>query len=201
MKTKRNPRVDAYIAKAAEFARPILRQVRELVHEACPEVEEEIKWSFPFFVHHGILCSVAAFKAHCTLGFWHQGMKRVLGAGGDKPGAMGHFGRITRREDLPDDATLRRYIREAAKLNESGVPGRPAKKPQGELPTPKDLAAALKKHARAAKTFADFSTTHRREYVEWITEAKQEETRQKRLRTAVEWLMEGKSRHWKYQRS
>ncbi len=193
-------RVDDYIAKAAPFARPILTQVRGLVHRACPEVVETIKWGFPNFQYQGkILCGMAAFKAHCTLGFWHKGMVKVIGDdGGKAEQAMGSMGRITSLEDLPGEAAMIRYIKAAMKLNESGESARPKPKPKPPVETPDDLAAALKKNKKAAATWESFPPSHRREYVEWITEAKREETREKRLLTTMEWLAEGKQRNWKY---
>jgi uncharacterized protein YdeI (YjbR/CyaY-like superfamily) len=202
MSTQRDPRVDAYIAKSAEFARPILTHLRELVHQACPDATETLKWSMPHFEYAGaILCGMAAFKAHCTFGFWHQGMQAVLRKDGiDGESAMGSFGRITSLNDLPGDKALLRYLREAAKLNASGAPARPrtARGPAKELPVPADLAAALKKNKTAATAWAEFSPSHRKEYIQWITEAKRDETRQSRLATTLEWLAEGKPRNWKY---
>ena len=199
-----DPRIDAYIAKSAEFARPVLRRLRALVHDACPEAEETMKWSMPSFLHNGkILCGMAAFRVHCTFGFWHQEMAKVLGedgAGADE--AMGSFGRITSLADLPSDAAMRRYIRKAAKLNESETPARPrpVRKPAAGLPVPADLAAALRKNKAAGATFARFRPSHRKEYIEWITEAKRDETRAKRLATTLEWLAAGKARNWKYEK-
>ncbi len=193
---KKDPRVDAYIGKSADFAKPILRRIREIVHKGCPEVEETIKWGMPHFDYKGMLCGMAAFKEHCALGFWKN--KLVLER---NPEAMGQFGRITSLSDLPEDRVLLGYVREAARLNEAGVKvprkAREAKKPPR---TPADLAAALKKNAKARATFEGFSPSQRREYVEWITGAKTEETRAKRLGTAVEWMAEGKPRNWKYMR-
>ena len=195
-----DPRVDAYIAKSADFAQPILRHLRKLVHEACPTATETIKWTFPTFEHHGILCGMAAFKAHCTFGFWHQGVTKVLGRDSKKgEEAMGSLGRITSVGDLPNEKTMLHYIRQAAKLKETGVPARPVRKPRPVLAVPADLAVALKKNKAAAATFEKFSPSHRRDYIEWIMEAKREETRGKRLATTLEWLAEGKSRNWKYE--
>jgi len=198
-----DPRVDAYIAKSADFARPVLRHLRKPVHEGCPGAEETLKWSAPAFLHGGrILCEMAAFKAHCTFGFWHKEMAAVLGSDGERAGeAMGSLGRITSLDDLPSDAAMLRYIRKAAALNDSGAPGRPrpAAKPAKARPVPADLAAALKKNRKAAATFEGFSTSHRNEYVEWITEARRDETRAKRLATALEWLADGKHRNWRYE--
>lgn len=195
---KRDPRVDAYIERSAEFARPILGHIREVVHGACPGVEETIKWSFPVFTYHGILCNMAAFREHCTFGFWKAAL--VLGnAASDEP-AMGQFGRITSLKDLPSKKVLAGYIRKAARLNEDGVklPSKPKKKPR-VLKTPPDLAAALKKQTKARSTFEGFSQSHRNEYIEWIEEAKTDATRKKRLATTLEWLAEGKGRNWKYE--
>lgn len=203
MGTPRDPRIDAFIAEKAEFARPILKHLRELVHKACPDVTETIKWGMPNFEYGGgILCGMAAFKAHCSFGFWHQEMEALLKKEGVYEGevAMGSLGRITSLADLPSDKALLRYIKTAAELNLSGKPARPRPKgPAKVLPTPPDLEAALKKNKLAAKTFAEFAPSHRKEYIEWITEAKREETRQKRIATTLEWLAEGKSRNWKYE--
>lgn len=198
-----DPRIDTYIANAAPFARPILKHLRELVHRGCPAATETLKWSMPHFEHAGkILCSMAAFKAHCAFGFWHKRMEQVVKTYAERAdAAMGGFGRITSLQDLPDDKTMLRYVREAAKLNEATESGRPraaATTPKKALPVPADLAAALKKNKAAAKTFDGFSPSHRKEYIEWITEAKREETRQKRVATTLEWLAEGKPRNWKY---
>jgi len=199
MRKNFDPRVDAYIAKSAEFARPILQHLRELVHGACPEAEEEMKWNMPFFMHHGILCHMAAFKAHCSFGFRHRAMEAIVGrAVGKTNEGMGLFGRITTLADLPDDRAMRRYIQLAAKFMTSGGPARPAPKPKAALPVPAVLAAALKKNKAAAAAFKNFSPSHRREYIEWITEARRDETRQKRLATTIAWLVEGKPRNWKY---
>ena len=200
MKSKSDPRIDAYIARSAGFARPVLRHLRALVHQACPAVEETIRWGMPSFTHQAILCHLAAFKSHCAFGFWHHGMKAVLGPDGGKAGtAMGSLGRITSLADLPDDRTLLRLLKTAMKLNESGAPARLATKPRPAPRPPADLAAALKQNKTAATAFATFSPSHRREYIEWITEAKRPETRQKRLATTLAWLAEGKSLNWKYQ--
>ena len=198
-----DPRIDAHIAKAAAFAKPVLRHLRELVHEACPDAEETLKWSSPTFMYRGrIMCGMAAFKEHCTFGFWHKGMEEVLGKDGAKGDqAWGSLGRLTSLADLPSDKALLRYVRTAARLNESDAPARPrpVRKPSARLKVPADLAAALKKNKAAATTFERFSPSHRKDYIEWITEARRDETRVKRLATTLEWLAEGKSRNWKYE--
>jgi uncharacterized protein YdeI (YjbR/CyaY-like superfamily) len=196
-----DPRVDAYISKSAEFARPILTHLRKQIHAACPDVEETMKWSFPHFTYQGLLCSMAAFKQHCAFGFWHKGMAEVLGANDQRGDAMGNMGRITSIRDLPPKAALTKWIKQAMTLNESGVkaPARPVKEKK-PLRVPADLQAALQKHKQAQATFRAMSPSHKREYVEWITEAKRAETRERRLKTALEWLAEGKSRNWKYER-
>jgi len=205
MKTAQiDPRVEAKIVGAAAFAQPILRELRALVREACPEAQETIKWGHIAFVtEHGILCMIGTFKAHCTFGFWHRGMVAVVGKDGrDADSAMGIFGRITRREDLPNKQTMAGYIRAAAALGSSGEPAlvRPKTKGKPEAKVPGDLATALKKNRAAATTFSGLTPSGRRDYVEWITEAKREETRAKRMATSLEWLAEGKARNWKYEK-
>jgi len=196
-----DPRIDAYIAKAADFAQPILVHLRAAVHAACPECEEALKWSAPSFLYRGkILCGMAAFKQHATFGLW-QGARIVAPDGSKRDDAMGQFGRLTKVADLPGKRELAGYIRQAMQLVDDGVrrPSTKDAKPKPPVSVPDDLATALKKNAKALATFDGFAPSHRREYVEWITEAKREETRQKRLVQAIEWLAEGKSRNWKYQ--
>ena len=198
---KKDPRVDAYIAKSPDFARPLLTHLRRLIHAACPAIEETTKWRAPFFTHDGIVCGVAAFKQHCTLMFWNKEMRKALTKLGVAEEAWGQFGRLTTIDDLPNDAALKRLISRAAELNESGAkaPAAPRSKPKKKLTVPADLRAALKKNKRASATFEGFSYTNKKEYIEWITEAKRPETRAKRLATTVEWLAAGKKRNWKYQ--
>ena len=197
----RDSRIDAYVARSAPFAQPILAYLRELVHEACPAVEETMKWSTPYFTYHGMLCGMAAFKQHCALTFW-KGAQVVEGDGESAGEAMGQFGRITSVEDLPPREVLAGYVRKAMALNESGAaPGsgrKPAPKPP--LAVPGYLTAALAENDAARAAFEGFSPSHRREYVEWLTDAKGEETRKRRLATALEWMAEGKPRNWKYAR-
>ena len=197
----RNQQVDAYIAKSQPFARPILEHLREVVHGACPDVVEEMKWSMPHFMYKGMLAGMAAFKAHCTFGFWKG--KLILGKDEMNREAMGHFGNIRSLDDLPSKRTLAAYVKKAAKLNEEGVkvPRAPKARVPGAVTVPADLAAALRRNRKARASFEAFSPSHRREYIEWITEAKREETREKRLATTIEWLEEGKPRHWKYLKS
>ncbi|GMU36236.1 MAG: YdeI/OmpD-associated family protein [Phycisphaerae bacterium] len=194
-----DPRIDAYIAKSADFAPPILTYLRQVVHEGCPNVTETLKWRTPAFEYKGLLCGMAAFKRHCTFGFWKHAL--VLGDEAAAGEAMGQFGRITKLSDLPSRRVLLSYVRKAAKLNDDGVKiPRPPRGARRKLRTPPDLAAALRKNKTAAARFADFSPSHRNEYIEWITEAKAPETRRRRLTTAIEWIAEGKGRNWKYQR-
>jgi uncharacterized protein YdeI (YjbR/CyaY-like superfamily) len=199
-----DPRVDAYIEKAAPFAQPLLTRLRKLMHQACPRVSETIKWSMPFFVQQGvIIASMASFKAHCAFGFWGPEMKKVLAKDGLKASeAMGSLGRITGLDALPPDRMLLAYMSQAADLVESGErtksidrPKKSAKKP---VRTPPELAAALKKNKMATKVFAEFSPSCRREYADWIAEAKRPETKQKRVKQAAEWIAQGKQRNWKY---
>ena len=197
---KRDARVDAYIARSADFARPILTHIRAVVHEACPEVEETMKWSMPHFDYKGMMCGMAAFKQHCTFGFW-KGSLVVDGDRKDVDG-MGQFGRLEKVTDLPPKKTLVAYIKKAKQLNDDGVkaPHIAKRKAKPEIEVPDYFRAALKKNKKAQAAFDAFSPSHRREYVEWVTEAKTETTRLKRMETAIEWISEGKSRNWKYAR-
>ena len=196
----RDDRVDAYIARSADFARPILAHLRALVHDTCPDVTETIKWGFPHFEHHGVLCSMASFKAHCGFGFWHAEMRSLADARPGTDAAMGQFGRITTLGDLQKDTKLAALIRKAAALNAGGIKSvrAPSAKPKAPLDVPEDLAAALRKNRGALAHFSAMSASHRREYIEWLVDAKRDETRRKRLATAVEWISEGKSKEWKY---
>lgn len=196
----RDPRVDAYIAESGDFARPILTHIREVVHSACPQAEETIKWGFPHFTYEGILCSMASFKEHCTLNFWKG--EQVVGADATSEEAMGQFGRLTSVKDLPAREALQAYVKKAKALNEVGAPGPASQraKPRGEAEIPEDLLAGLDKNKRARATFEGFAPGQRREYVEWLAEAKRPETRARRLATTLEWLSEGKKRNWKYEK-
>ncbi|MBX3253386.1 MAG: YdeI/OmpD-associated family protein [Chitinophagaceae bacterium] len=197
-------RIDTYINKAAPFAQPVLKHLRGLVHQACPGVTETIKWGFPHFEYSGeIVCSMASFKQHCVFGFWKAAIMkdpdRVLTL--FEKASMGHLGRITSKKDLPGDRILKKYIKEAAALNEAGVklPSRTAAKPAaGSLEVPDYIKVALKQNKKAAAVFEAFSPSHKKEYIQWITEAKTEPTREKRINTMLEWLEEGKPMHWKY---
>ncbi len=198
-----NPKVDAYIEKSAPFAQPILHHMREMFHKACPEAVEEIKWSMPFFVYKGqMMANIAAFKQHCSLGFLGPAMREVLKKDGlERDNGMGSLGKITSIRDLPSNKKLTEYIVQAAALIDDGakVMSRPKKAPKPVAEVPAELTAALKKNKAAAKVFAEFSPSCKREYVEWITEAKRQETKEKRIAQAVEWIAEGKQRNWKYQ--
>jgi uncharacterized protein YdeI (YjbR/CyaY-like superfamily) len=198
-------RIDAYIEKKADFAKPILKHIRELVHKACPGVQETIKWGMPYFDYEGsVLCAMAAFKEHCTFLFWKASLmkdpEKIFQI--TEREAMGHFGRITSLKDLPSDKILIAYIKEAAKLNEEDIKLPPRKKPvlSKEPETPNYFSAALKKNKKARVVFDNFPHGKKKEYIEWLTEAKTEATRNKRLETAVEWIAEGKSRNWKYEK-
>lgn len=193
---KRDPRVDTYIAKAAPFAQPVLKYLRELVHEVCPDTEETLKWSMPSFLHGGrILCGIAAFKQHCSFWFW-RGMNLSDADGRD---GMGAFGRITSRKDLPSKKALVAHLKKAIEFCEAGAKfARPHAAPKPPPEAPEDLLAALKKNRKACNTYESFGPGAKREYVEWICEAKRDATRAKRLAQAVEWMAEGKQRNWKY---
>lgn len=196
--------VDAYINKAAEFAQPILEHLREVMHAGAPGVVEEIKWSMPFFVYKGvILGNMAAFKAHCSFGLWGAGAVKVLrGDGVAQGGSMGSFGKLASIKDLPSRAKLVAYVKVAKKAIDDGERTKAWSRPKvakAEAEVPEALAAALKKNKAAGKKFESMSAGFRREYCQWIAEAKREETREKRVATAVEWIAEGKSRNWKYE--
>jgi uncharacterized protein YdeI (YjbR/CyaY-like superfamily) len=194
---KKNPRVDEYIAKAPAFAKPILVEIRERVHAACPDVEETIKWRQPSFEYKGLMCGMAAFKEHCVFGYWKAPL--VLGAAAEGANAMGYRDKITSVADLPSKRAFRAHVRKAMELNEAGITlERPVKERKPEIVVPADLAAAVKKNKKAQATFDQFSPSHRREYIEWVTEAKTDATRATRLQQTVEWLAEGKPRNWKY---
>lgn len=203
-----DPRVDAYIQQAGDFAKPILTKLRAMVHKGCPDVVETIKWGMPAFEHKGPFCGMAAFKKHCTFGFWKAQIifsdkrfadvkaadKLQWGVKGSDPTAA----RITDVRDLPTDAAFLRIIKEAKRLNDEGVALPPRKAATATVP--KDFSAALNKSKPALATFKALAPSHKREYIKWITSAKRDQTRQTRIATAVQWLAEGKSRDWKYQR-
>lgn len=196
---RKDPRIDAYISNAPEFAKPVLEHIRAVVHEACPDVVEGTKWSVPHFDYMGMMCGMAAFKQHCTFGFWKHSL--VLGDAAKDQSGVGQFGRIQKVSDLPSKRVLTGYIRKAMKLNEEGTKVEKPKKPKKpEIEVPSYMKTALNKNRKAKSAFDAFSPSHRREYVEWIAEAKTEATRDRRLDQALEWITEGKSRNWKYER-
>ncbi len=198
--SSRDRRIDDYIASSAEFARPILTHLRAIVHEACPEVEETIKWSMPAFDYKGLLFGMAAFKQYCAFNLWKGKLIPTAGYA-SVDAALNDYARITKVSDLPPRRVLLGWLRHAARLNEEGVQAPRAKpKPAKPVVVPADLEAALAKSARARAAFAAMSPSHRREYVEWLAEAKQAGTRARRLATALEWIAQGQSRNWKYER-
>jgi uncharacterized protein YdeI (YjbR/CyaY-like superfamily) len=202
MTAKKNA-IDGYISRSADFAKPILNHLRELVHSTCPGVEEKMKWSFPHFDYKGeMMCSMAAFKQHAVFGFWKASLmkdKSLLETARSEV-AMGHLGRITSLKDLPPDKKIIAWIKEAMDLNDKGIklPAKPKTAEKKEITVPEYFEKILTKNKKASATFSAFSYSHKKEYVEWITEAKTEETRNKRMAQAVEMMAEGKSRNWKY---
>lgn len=203
--SKKDKRIDAYLAKSADFAKPVLTHLRKLIHKTCPEVEETIKWGMPAFEYKGPFIGFAAFKKHCTLMFWKGALMKDSGilTGKDSKRAMGNLGRITSIEDLPHDSVLVRWIKEAMKLNDEGVKFVRSDKPKHErkeYTMPVEFQKELNRNKKAKTVFEGFSPSHKREYLEWIGEAKTEATRDKRIATAIEWLQEGKSKNWKYQK-
>ncbi len=195
--------VDDYIAKKADFAKPILKHIRELVHKACPDAEEKIKWGMPFFDYKDeMLCHIAAFKQHAVMGFWKATLMKdpILMETAKSEVAMGHLGKITSLKDMPSDKKITGWIKEAMVLNDKGIKltKRPTTAALVETAVPAFFANALKKHKKAKLVFDNFAPSHRKEYLQWITEAKTEETRNKRMATALEWIEEGKGKNWKY---
>jgi len=195
-----DPRQDEYIAKAADFAQPILIHLRQLIHDTVPEIQETMKWSMPFFDLKGPVCQMAAFKQHCTFGLWKGALLPDPDNLLEKSNSMGHFRRITSLADLPADEILMQYIREAVELNKQGIKVVKLKSTiKPPLVVPDYFATLLKENPQAETQFNAFSNSHKKEYVEWITDAKTEGTRQKRMLTAIEWMSQGRSRHWKHQ--
>lgn len=199
---KKDKRVDAYIEKAQPFAKPILKHLREMVHKGCPGVEETVKWGMPGFDYKGPFCSMASFNEHAVFGFWKASlMKDAEKMKDNQQNAMGHAGKIKSVSDLPSDKVLTSWIKEAAKLNDEGVKLPPRKKTEKkDIVVPDYFTKALVKNKKALKVFEGFSPSHKREYLEWITTAKTEETRNKRMNTALEWMAEGKGLNWRYER-
>ncbi|QQS31727.1 MAG: YdeI/OmpD-associated family protein [Acidobacteriota bacterium] len=197
---KTDPRIDAYIERSAEFAQPILTHIRKLIHKACPDVEETMKWSMPHFDFKGPLCNMAAFKQHCAFGFWKQQIMDHSAIDAER-NTLSSFGKITSLKDLPKDKVIIELINQAIELNEKGIKiPKPKASEKAEIVVPDILAAELKKNKKAAETFDKFPPSCKREYIEWITDAKTEPTREKRLATTIEWLTEGKRKNWKYEK-
>lgn len=198
----KNPGVDAYIQKSADFARPVLNHLRHLVLEACPAIDETIKWGFPHFYYKGIVCSMAAFKQHCVFGFWKSALMSDPHNLFQKNGktAMGQLGQIKSLNDLPSDDILKVYIREAYELNKNNVklPSKNTPSESKDLEIPDYFTKALSANPKALETFQNFSYSHKKEYLEWVAEAKTGETKARRMTTTIEWLTEGKPRMWKY---
>jgi uncharacterized protein YdeI (YjbR/CyaY-like superfamily) len=199
-----NKSIDAYIAESADFAKPILNHLRALIHTACPDVEEKMKWSMPFFDYKGeMMCHMASFKQHCAFGFWKGAIMKdpVLRETAASEAAMGHLGKITSLKDLPSDKKITAWIKEAMTLNDNGIKLPPKEKPAAkETATPDYFAKAIAKNKAAKKVWDGFPPGKKKDYIVWITEAKTEDTRNKRMETAVEWIAEGKGRNWKYEK-
>ena len=205
----RDTRIDAYIEKAAPFAQPILERVRAAYHKADPDIVETMKWSMPHFEHAGLVGGMAAFKAHVNLGFWRGAeLEDPTGLFSPRPNSKQSSAKVATLKDTPTQAQLVKMIKQAVKLNEAGggcaTPASAKKKAKKKAKRaapkmPPVLKAALAKHPKAKATFDGFPPSAKRDYIEWITEAKREATRDKRLTTTIEWLSEGKRRHWKYQ--
>jgi hypothetical protein len=192
-------RIDAYIAKARPFAQPILERLRAMIHETCPEVVETLKWRHPSFEYRGLLCGMAAFKGHAAFGFWKHDL--VVGKDGKAREAMGSFGRITDLSELPGKGVFARHMKVAMRLNEDGVQVvRKKTRPKAPIAMHRELAAAMAGSKKARATYASFPPSAQREYLEWVADAKSDDTRARRIAQAVEWMAEGKRRHWKYEK-
>lgn len=198
---KTSSAIDAYILKAQPFAQPILNHLRALVHHACPEVVETVKWGMPFFDYKGPLCNMAGFKQHCSFGFWKASLMKdpALMQAAATETAMGHFGKITSLKDLPSDKKMIAYIKEAMKLNDAGIKVEKKAVVKKETIIPAYFTKELNKNLKAKDTFNQFSASCKREYVDWIVDAKTEATRIKRMTQAIAWMEEGKKRNWKYE--
>ncbi len=202
---KKEKAIDAYIARSAGFAKPILHHIRELVHKACPDAEEKLKWGMPFFDYKGeMLCHMAAFKEHAVMGFWKAAIMKdpILIENARSEKAMGHLGKLTSLKELPSDKKIISWIKEAMQLNEKGIklPAKSITVKTTVLHLPDFFISALNKNKKAKQVFEKFPPSHKKEYLEWIIEAKTEATREKRLKTAIEWMAEGKNKNWKYQK-
>jgi len=197
---KTDKRIDTYIANAPAFAKPILTYIRSVVHEGAPECEETLKWGHPSFLQSGLLCGMLSFKEYCAVHFWKGSL--IIDTPKGSEGAAAQLGRLTSVKDLPPKSVLLSYVRRAVELNAAGtkVP-RAAAKPKAPIRLPPDLRHAIDENPKARQTYDGFSPSHRREYVEWITESKQESTRARRIAQAVEWMAEGKPRNWKYMKT
>lgn len=196
----KDKRVDDYLRASPPFALPILEHLRAVIHKACPDVAENIKWGMPSFEYKGLLCGFAAFKRHCTFGFWKQELLDHPALSADS-NTLSSFGRLASIDDLPSEDDLIAIIRQAMELNEKGIKAGKKASPKPEIAVPEILADALKRNKKAAETFAKFPPSCKREYIDWINDAKTEPTRNKRLATTIEWLSEGKRKNWKYQKA
>ena len=198
---KKDKRIDHYIDRSADFAKPIMEHLRELIHQACPDVTETIKWGMPNFDYHGMMCGLASFKKHCAFVFFKASLlsDKSLMKNAKSEIAMGHLGQITSFKDLPSDSKLLKLIKEAAKVNAEGLKVERRKPiPKSAISVPADFKKYLAKSAKAKNTFNGLAPSHKRDYIEWITEAKADATRVKRMETSIAWLTEGKPRNWKY---
>ena len=186
----RNPKVDAYIDKQQDFAKPILKHVRKLAHEALPRAEEALKWGVPYFTVNGKnAVGMAAFKKHASV---------MVCSTETAGGGMGNFGKLTDVSQLPGDEELIRQFRESAEAVQSPETSQPKTKPV--LAMPDDLASAIADTPSAQEVFDGFTDAQRRDYIEWVMSAKRQPTREKRVATAAEWIGEGKKRNWKYEK-
>ncbi|PQA94478.1 hypothetical protein B0A69_08410 [Chryseobacterium shigense] len=200
---KHSPKIDTYIEKSQDFAQPVLHYIRDIVHEFCPDAEETMKWSFPHFMYKGkILCAMASFKQHCTFGFWLEKEMKTMQeiTSGIEKNSMFSLGKITKTEDLPPKIMLKKAIKEAMELINMGVTMKKAPPAKTETEIPEYFQTALNGNKKALQIFGKGSPSFRKEYINWITEAKTEATRDKRMEQALEWIADGKARNWKYEK-
>ena len=193
-----DPRVDTYIKNAQPFARPVLIHIRELMHIGCPDLIETIKWGMPHFEYHGVIASMGAFKTHAVFGFWKQDLIPGMNQYVKEKEAMGSWGRITSLDGIPPDTDIIEFVKVAARLNVEGIKS-PRRTPKPVvLNMPQDFMKEIRAHKKALETYENFSPSNKRDYADWINEAKSDETRMKRMETAIQWMEEGKPRMWKY---
>jgi len=197
------PEVDAYAEGVEAFAKPILAHLRGLIRATCPEVVETLKWGIPHFDYRGeMMCIFAAYRSHCAFSFWKSALMSDprLKASIDLPASKRFMGKLRSLADLPVDAELTAWIREAMLLNEQGAKVAPRKTSAAPkiVVAPPAFVERLAASPSVKAMFESKSASFQKEYNVWIAEAKTEATRDKRINEALAWIAEGKGRFWKY---